>query len=141
MKKGEASFWNYYTVNRGSKENKDILSKNGLCRNSDDPDLWFSDEVEQGRSGRPSLKEYEMLIARTIQALKICDMCSVKDLCLEEGMRKDNLEHGVWGGVMAGERMLAAELPILGFDRSKKITFANKVRDRIKFDREERYEK
>jgi len=141
MKKGEASFWNYYTVNRGSKENKDILSKNGLCRNSDDPDLWFSDEVEQDRSGRPSLKESEMLIARTIQALKICDMCSVKDLCLEEGMRKDNLEHGVWGGVMAGERMLAAELPIFGFDRSKKITFANKVRDRIKFDGEERYEK
>jgi hypothetical protein len=141
MKKGQASFWNYYTVNRGSKENKDILSKNGLCRNSGDPDLWFSDEVEQDRSGRPSLKESEMLIARTIQALKICDMCSVKDLCLEEGMRKDNLEHGVWGGVMAGERMLAAELPILGFDRSKKITFANKVRDRIKFDREERYEK
>jgi hypothetical protein len=122
MKKGQASFWNYYTVNRGSKENKDILSKNGLCRNSDDPDLWFSDEVEQDRSGRPSLKKSEMLIARTIQALKICDMCSVKDLCLEEGM-------------------LAAELPILGFDRSKKITFANKVRDRIKFDREERYEK
>ncbi len=68
-------------------------------------------------------------------------MCSVKDLCLEEGMRKDNLEHGVWGGVMAGERMLAAKLPIVGFDRSKKITFANKVRNRIEFDREERYEK
>ena len=141
MKKGQASFWNYYTINRGSKENKDILSKNGLCRNSDDPDLWFSDEMEQERSGRPSIKDSEMLVARTIQALEICSMCSVKDLCLEEGMRKDNLEHGVWGGVMAGERMLAAELPILGFDRSKKITFANKVRDRIKFDREERYEK
>lgn len=141
MKKGQASFWNYYTINRGSKENKDILSKNGLCRNSDDPDLWFSDEMEQERSGRPSIKDSEMLVARTIQALKICSMCSVKDLCLEEGMRKDNLEHGVWGGVMAGERLVAAGVPILGFDRSKKITFANKVRNRIKFNEEERYEK
>ena len=56
-------------------------------------------------------------------------------------MRKDNLEHGVWGGVMAGERLVAAGVPILGFDRSKKITFANKVRNRIKFNEEERYEK
>lgn len=141
VKKGQATFWNYYTVNRGSKKDNNILISNALCRNSDDPDLWFSDEVEQDRSGRPAIKETEKLITRTIQALKICDMCSVKDLCLEEGMRKDNLEHGVWGGVMAGERMLAAKLPILGFDRSKKITFANKVRNRIKFDGKERYEK
>lgn len=141
MKKGQASFWHYYTVNRGSREDNNILISEALCRNSDDPDLWFSDEVEQNKSGRPSVKESERLITRTIQALKICDMCSVKDLCLEEGMRKDNLEHGIWGGLMAGERMIATELPIVGFDRSKKITFANKVRNRIKFDREERYEK
>lgn len=70
--------------------------ENGSCRTSGDPDAWFidyntSDETE---------------LYRLNVALTICETCPIKDKCLEVGLSKTELNWGVWGGLLPGERML-----------------------------------
>lgn len=103
----------------------------GLCHTSDDPDLWFSEEIEViGRRGGPTNDEKEYMIKRTLTALSICDKCPIKSDCLTEGMRLENLNYGVWGGTMAGERLVMAGAMTKAHDKQNKLLFANKVRAR-----------
>ena len=104
-----------------------------LCKQGDDPDLWFSEENEiEGRRGGPTAEEVQATIDRTIQAIQICNTCKVKDLCLQEGMREENLTYGVWGGMMSGERMLLARKPISNSFTRNKIIFTRKIRNKMK---------
>jgi hypothetical protein len=103
----------------------------GLCHSSDDPDLWFSEEIEVlGRRGGPTNEQKEYNISRTIKALSICDKCPLISDCLTEGMKPENLDEGVWGGLMVGERLIKAGAPVKSHYRSNKILFAKKVRAR-----------
>lgn len=61
-------------------------------------------------------------------AINICQECPVKADCLAEGMKPENIEHGIWGGVLAGDRILMAGIPINHTIRSDAITFAEGVR-------------
>lgn len=38
-------------------------------------------------------------------AIKICNNCPVKKLCLKEGLKNDNIEYGIWGGLLPIERL------------------------------------
>lgn len=117
----------------GLLEQVKVFTNTGLCYTSDDPDLWFSEEIEVvGRRGGPTNDEKEYMITRTLKALAICDKCPIKFDCLDEGMRPENLDNGVWGGMMAGERLIMADAPVKSHYRSNKILFANKVRARYK---------
>lgn len=105
--------------------------QNGLCNSHNDPDLWFSTDVvdlAKSKSGPSPIEFKQENIKRTIQALKICDRCPVKDMCLEEGLKKDNLEFGVWGGSLPGERLQMTFTPINTSFRQTIVGFAKQVR-------------
>lgn len=45
-----------------------------------------------------------------------------------EGMREENIEHGIWGGMLAGERILLAGIDTNQSIRRDAIVFAEGVR-------------
>ena len=101
----------------------------GLCTGHDDPDLWFTDVPESIRdTGRLTIKEKQDTVAKAIVALSICNKCDVKAACFDEGMKPENIEHGIWGGMLAGERILLARVSRSGTTREQAITFAEGVR-------------
>jgi len=129
---GKALFWDKLKIKRGNQEEITSFKNKALCAKYPDPDLWFSEEVEDlGRRGGPTKAQKQVNIDRTIQALTICSKCDVKDICLQEGMRKENLDYGIWGGKMSGERLRMANEPILSSDRVNKVIFTDKIRSLI----------
>jgi hypothetical protein len=46
-------------------------------------------------------------------------------------MKPDNIDYGVWGGSLAGERLLEAGEPISNEHRTIAVAFAIKVRERV----------
>jgi hypothetical protein len=76
----------------------------GLCATSDDPDMWFPD-VPQGRAGQ---KKMMILGSSVARAINICNRCPKQEACLDEGMKDENLAFGIWGGMIAGDRVIAS---------------------------------
>jgi len=74
----------------------------GNCTNHNDPDLWSPEPP----NGRPSMRMMGVLAERIITAKNICSSCPSKDRCLEFGNQPNDLPYGIWGGKMAGERIL-----------------------------------
>ena len=101
---------------------------NGLCTGHDNPDLWFS-EIESDSKGRPSNAELRVAINNSRQALAICKVCPVKDECLTEGMKPENLDHGIWGGTLTGERVVLAGVALNSNTRRANVRFAHRVRE------------
>jgi hypothetical protein len=87
---------------------------NGLCTGDVNPDLWFSNTVNNA-----------------VRALTICSYCPAVVECKAEGMKPDNIDYGVWGGSLAGERLLEAGEPISNEHRTIAVAFAIKVRERV----------
>jgi len=87
---------------------------NGLCTDDVNPDLWFSNTLHNA-----------------IRAVTICSYCPVTEACKVEGMKPENIDHGVWGGTLSGERLLEAGEPIDTLDRAQAVALITKVRDRI----------
>jgi hypothetical protein len=77
----------------------------GLCATSDDPDMWFP-EAPQGVASQKKMMALGTSVAR---AINICNRCPRQDACLDEGMQSKNLPYGIWGGKLAGERILMAD--------------------------------
>ena len=76
----------------------------GLCEGHEDPDLWFPELP----IGTPTLTKILALSERMKKAIAICDICPFKAECKEEGMKEENLPNGIFGGMMAGERLVEA---------------------------------
>jgi hypothetical protein len=77
----------------------------GACLNSDNPDLWFPD---LGRGGDSRSDARITRKAKEIDlALAICKSCDKKAECLEEGMKPENINFGIWGGLLSGERLIS----------------------------------
>lgn len=74
----------------------------GSCSTSDDPDMWHPD-IPRGNLG---VKGRQELRSRTLAAIAICNSCPVQKECLAEGMLDENLPWGIWGGKLAGERII-----------------------------------
>ena len=74
----------------------------GNCHGDKNPDAWFP-EIPQGF---PSPKNQVTLRDETLRALALCNSCPKKQACLEEGMQDKNLAYGIWGGTLAGERVM-----------------------------------
>jgi hypothetical protein len=99
----------------------------GSCTNHPNPDLWFSEFDNEWTAGRPSRAKTAQMVENTIAAINICSSCPVRSECLEEGMKPENLEYGVWGGLMAGERMRLANIRLNFGNRITSVEFADKV--------------
>lgn len=76
----------------------------GLCATSDNPDMWFP-EVPQGRAGQ---RRMMILGSSVAKAINICNRCPKQEACLDEGMKDENLAFGIWGGMIAGDRVIAS---------------------------------
>ena len=77
----------------------------GLCATSDNPDMWFPEAPQGGVSQKKMMD----LGASVAQAIAICNRCPKQEACLDEGMQSKNLPYGIWGGKLAGERILLAD--------------------------------
>jgi hypothetical protein len=98
----------------------------GLCSTHHDPDLWFPEE--QISRGRPTRANHQRMVTRALTAISICQSCPARSECLTEGMREENIEHGIWGGMLAGERISLARSRRTGTTREQAIAFAEGVK-------------
>ena len=73
----------------------------GLCKDYP-PELWFP-EMPVGHTVKSKMVA---LRDASNNAIDICGACPIQARCLEEGMKDENLAYGIWGGVMAGERIM-----------------------------------
>lgn len=74
----------------------------GKCFKNPDPDLWQPEPP----NGRPSNRVMQTIAERVVEAKTICNSCTERDRCLEFGKEPNDLPYGIWGGKMAGERIL-----------------------------------
>jgi hypothetical protein len=114
-------------------EDKYLDLSQGLCKNHDDPDLWFAGEVELAegevwRNTRDQTRRVNIEIDKAISALSVCKNCPVKQDCLELGMRGPQLHFGIYGGTMPGERLVMVGRVTKNAYNRMKIKFASKVR-------------
>jgi len=86
----------------------------GLCKGDVNPDLWFSNTLNN-----------------VMRALTICSYCPATKACKAEGMKPENIDHGVWGGTLSGERLLEAGEPLDTERRLQAVALVVKVRERI----------
>lgn len=78
--------------------------KAGSCTFHEDPNLWFP-ELPSGRPTRYTAVEAAI---RVREATDICSNCPIKQSCLDDGFLPENILWGIWGGMMAGERLVAS---------------------------------
>jgi hypothetical protein len=101
-----------------------FYASKGLCAKHPSPDLWFPEQPQ----GRPTQAKRKIVASKVMLALSICDDCPIKAECLAEGMKPENIEHGIWGGMLAGERILTAGIDTNRTIRRDAIVFAEGVR-------------
>ena len=73
-----------------------VTSRQARCVGADvDPDAWF-----------PVATRWQQARAEAAPALALCAACPVRAECLELSMRQwgEAGRHGVWGGLLEGER-------------------------------------
>jgi len=100
----------------------------GLCTGHEDPDLWFSDTTEVTGSGRLPVTTEQNMVQRSLVALAICARCPITKACLAEGMKPENVENGIWGGKLSGERIQLSFSNVRAKSRLNKVYFARRVR-------------
>lgn len=126
---GIALMWDRFKIVLEPTESPTKFST-ALCHEHDDPDLWYSEGSDnEGRGGNVETRMANNM-ARSYEALRICVACPSKDSCAKEGMREENLGFGIWGGTMAGERLIQAGIPIRSSENKNKVAFAKRMRER-----------
>lgn len=103
----------------------------GLCTGHENPDLWFSESIDSDIDNyhiNEHSAEYQQRIANVKTALSICGQCPSKTECLAEGLKKENLDNGIWGGTLPGERLLLSDVSLTWNNRRSMIRFAERVR-------------
>jgi hypothetical protein len=122
-------------VNKGARsrvyKNNEYNQLQGLCTGSSDPELWFSDTADQmnGKGKRLEPEVKARMVARTLAAISICSICPIKEACLAEGMKPQNIDFGVWGGTLPGERLAMTTRSKSSRDVANKMIFARQVRE------------
>jgi hypothetical protein len=114
---------------------KDLDISKGLCVKHDDPDLWFAGEVDltdTNSSVNTNSQATKLEVEKAIVALSICKSCPAKDNCLELGKRGDQIYFGIYGGTMAGERLLMVGRSMKNSTNKNKLAFATKVRNAMR---------
>lgn len=122
--------YNKVKVMLGMTEEVFKFTEECLCYSSENPDLWHSEVAEVNANNRPTKATLRQAEELTWQALEICARCPARQQCFNEGMKDENLEHGVWGGSMSGERLLLSDKKITKSDNKNAIAFARKMRAR-----------
>lgn len=114
---------------------KDLDVSNGLCVNHDEPDLWFAGEIDllsTNTSVNANSPVAKAEVEKAIAALSVCKNCPAKDNCLQLGSQGTQIYYGIYGGSMAGERLVVAGMSIKNATNKNRIAFARKVRKTMK---------
>lgn len=77
----------------------------GKCASDTNPDAWFPTVQSGGRMSGV----LRAMVPEIKRAINICNTCPIKQECLERGLEPRNLAHGIWGGMLAGERIALAD--------------------------------
>jgi hypothetical protein len=80
-----------------------------LCAEHPEPDLWFPEFTQ----GTITERKAKAMAEQVKSATELCDRCPLMVECLTEGMKEENITYGIWGGLLAGQR-----LELLGRERS-----------------------
>jgi len=79
-----------------------ISTLHGKCTGDANPDAWYP---EVG-PGQPTARRMIPLVKEVNRAIALCNSCYRQEECLDEGMKPNNLPFGIWGGMLAGERVM-----------------------------------
>jgi hypothetical protein len=107
----------------------------GLCRSHPNPDLWFEDSgdlFEKRLGSKNPNKKFKERVENMLEAIAICNKCPISSECLSEGMKESNLDYGIWGGTLPGERIALANTAKASTDRKARMTTAINIRSLIK---------
>ena len=100
------------------------LWDSAACAGTSIPDAWFPE--------MNYLTNDEL--ALTDLALRTCQGCTISDKCLQVGMQEDDIKYGIFGGLLAGERLALrhklSKVKLWETDK-KQISSAKIVRARI----------
>ncbi len=95
----------------------------GNCHGDANPDAWFPDIPQGARSENTTAK----LVAETRRAIILCNSCPRKAECLKEGMEHENLGFGIWGGMLAGERVILSGKTFTKLSDQGRALISNRV--------------
>jgi hypothetical protein len=103
------------------KPDKDPIWYDAACNGDSDPEAWWLDynieDIDVPRLGR---------------ALTMCGTCPVREQCLQVGLSDSEINTGIWGGMLPGERIIARYgAPRRTRGQRVKMATAVKVRKRV----------
>ena len=103
------------------KPDKDPIWYDAACNGDPDPEAWWLDHnidnIDIPRLGR---------------ALIMCSKCPVREQCLQVGLSDSEINTGIWGGMLPGERIIARYgAPRRTRVQRVKMETAAKVRQRV----------
>ena len=113
----------------------EMSNMTGLCTTHENPDLWFEDtgDLFEKRLGSTNPnKKFEERRKNMLIAMEICTKCPIRTNCLSEGMKEENLDYGIWGGLLPGERISLANTPKASTDRKYRMIVARNIRSRVR---------
>ena len=102
--------------------NRDPIWTDANCNGDKDADAWFLDW---------NLEDED--IPRLARALTLCGTCPVKEQCLTVGLSDLEINTGIWGGLLPGERIIMKHgAPRRSVTQRTKMKTAFSLRQRIK---------
>lgn len=114
----------------------EMSNMQGICTTHPNPDLWFEDsgDLFEKRLGSTSPnKKFEARRANMLIAMELCTKCPIRTNCLSEGMKEENLDYGIWGGLLPGERIAMSDSPYkASTDRKYRMIVAQNIRSLVK---------
>ena len=113
----------------------EMSNMQGICTTHPNPDLWFEDsgDLFQKRLGSSNPnKKFEERRANMLIAMELCTKCPIRTNCLSEGMKEENLDYGIWGGLLPGERIVMVDKIVGATDRKYRVITAQNIRSSIK---------
>lgn len=107
---------------RAVKPDLDPIWSDAACAGIDDPDAFWLDYNIDDRD-----------LPRLARALTLCSQCPIQDKCLELGLSDSELNDGIYGGYLPGERiMMRYTSNRRGVQHRFKVKIAMTLRRRLK---------
>jgi hypothetical protein len=104
------------------KPDLDPIWQDAACTNSDDPDMFWLDYNIEDKD-----------LPRLARALTLCSECPLQTECLKMGLTDSELNDGIFGGYLPGERiMMRYKSNRRGVQHRNKVKIAMALRRRLK---------
>ena len=81
---------------------------NPACKDHDylPPDAWYPEPAE--RKSKSYELSREMIIKMSVEALKACNSCPIRQACLDYSFTSaETIDYGIFGGTLSRERRIA----------------------------------